>query len=117
MNRSPTFNAWKGKGKVGGKEPGKGAYEIHQDEQQYEDFDVQDQEEPPLHGFGGGEIDEIELPWTHVVRRARSSTDMRPMRWKPKTNMCANTCVDNSIETVERAKPKTIGAVQSLIEG
>ena len=102
MNRSPTLNTWKGKGKFGGKALGEGASAIHQEEQQLEDFDMQDQEEPPLHGFGGGEIDEVELPWTHVVQKARGSTDMRPMRWKPKTHRCDNTCAANSIESVEQ---------------
>ena len=98
--------------------PGKGAYEVHQEEY-FAEFDGQDQEEAPRLGFGGGDIDAIgiERPWTHVVRKARSLTDMRPMRWQLKKCDGDNACHDNVICSVERDRPQTIGAVQQLIEG
>ena len=68
MNCPPVPGVWKGKGKQIGKESGKGAYEIHQDEQ-FEKFEEQIQEESSLHGLGGGDVDEVERPWTHVMRK------------------------------------------------
>ena len=118
VNVFPPSRGWKGKGKPFGKMPGKGAYEVRQEEY-FADFDGQDQEEAPDIGFGGGDIDAIgvERPWTQVVRKARSPTDMRPMRWKLKKRVGDNVCCDNVVCSVERDRPQTIGAVQQLIEG
>merc|ERR1711954_151369 len=63
---------------------GKGAYEVHaraeddvNERDQFETFD-HTHDESPYTELGGGEIGQVEMPWSVVMRKARKQTDKCP---------------------------------------